>query len=117
MVGAVSNGVHTGGPWQLPRAPTSPPGSEILYQGQSKYDIPSEDGQHISIDVYQQTLSPQMNYLAKECVSVCVCGCERNIFLKSQHLAGVLNKIADKSHERPVELDAMARWINQRLGP
>ncbi len=67
-----------------------------------------------------ETISPQLNNLAKELWLWCM---ERSILLKAQHLLSVLNTIADE--EPRVMKDwtdwklcpAVFRQINQRLGP
>ena len=105
--------------YQLPRAPSSSFGSEMFCQEQSKPDNPFEDGQHVSIHKLGGTISPQLNCLDKELWLRCM---ERNI-LKAQHLAGVLNTIADdearviKDRSDWMLCPDTFHQINQRLGP
>ncbi len=80
--------------YQLPRGVTY--SSQNLRQGKARNHNPPEDRQHDNNRLRQQsggTVSPKMNRIVKELWLWCL---QREIHLQAEHLAGVLNTIADE---------------------
>ena len=130
--GAVCNGVRTGGPW-TPEERTMHINCLELLAAFLAVKCFAKDKTNLTIHLKMDsmsaltyinklggTISPQLNTLAKELWLWCM---ERSILLKAQHLAGVLNTIADdKSRVMKDRTDwklcpAVFWQINQRMGP
>ena len=130
--GAVCNGVRTGGPWS-PEERTMHINCLELLAAFLAVKCFAKDKTNLTIHLKMDsmsaltyinklggTISPQLNNLAKELWLWCM---KRGILLKAQHLAGVLNTIAD--NESRVMKDrsdwklcpSVFQQINQRLGP
>ena len=105
---------------QLPGAPGSSLGSEMLCQGQKQPQHLPEDRHHISTDIHQQVRGNDIPTTELSSLRAMVVVHEENILLKAQHLWGVHNPIADN------EPRVMKDWklnpiifqqIDHRLGP
>ena len=102
--GAVCNGVRTGGPWTPEERPMHINCLELLAAFLAVKCFAKDKTNltiHLKMDSMSAltyinklggTISPQLNSLAKELWLWCM---ERSILLRAQHLAGVLNTIAD----------------------
>ena len=130
--GAVCNGVRTGGPWTSQEQTMHINCQELLAAhlavkcfAKNKTNLTI----HLKMDSVSAltyinklggTISPQLSCLAKELWLWCM---GRSILLKAQHLAGVLNTIADdesrvmKDRSDWMLCPTIFHQINQRLGP
>ena len=77
---------------QLSRATSRSPGSEMFCQEQKTHLKMDSMSALAYMNKLEGTISPQLNCLAKELWLWCM---ETHILLKAQHLAGVLNTVAD----------------------
>ena len=120
--GAVCNGVRTGGPW-TPEERSMHINCLELLAAKTNLTIHLKMDSMLALTYINKlggTISPQLNNLAKELWLWCM---ERSILLKAQHLAGVLNTIADdESRVMKDRTDwklcpTVFRQINQRWGP
>ena len=128
--GAVCNGVRTGGPWSPHEQTMHINCLELLAAhlavkcfAKNKANNPSEDGQHVSTDIYQQTGGndlPTAELPSQRDVAVVYGEEHPSQGTTPARCTEYHSRRRVKSHERPVRLDAVPRHFppdQQEAGP